>query len=208
MIDKIPQFWQGVLASLLATIVVAIAAKLWAVISTQARENQCRKQQCIQDIRSKMKSGDSILRVEGYFTALFTLLKYIFVSIILWVVAWGVSFFEYTISLLVALASLSVCYLGLRWLYGLMRPPVLVSTDPSGKKLELHSAKYGAMGEFRDITAILAERLTQGHLQVYAGNHLAGDPCQGVGKELIVDYSYDGERHTRIVREGEILSLP
>jgi len=208
MIEKIPQFWQGFLASLLATIVFAIAIKLWAVVSTQARENQRRKRQHIQNLRSKMKSGDSILRVEGYFTALFTLLKYIFVGIILWVVAWGLSLFEYTFSLLVALASLGVCYSGLRWLYSVMRPPALASTDSSGKELVLHSAKYGARGEFRDITAVLAEHLTQGHLQVYAGNHLAGDPYPGLVKELIVDYSYGGERYTRTVGEGEILSLP
>jgi len=208
MLDHLPQFWQGFLASVLATIVVAIAIKLWALFSTQAQQSQQRRQQQLKDLRAKMRSSDSVVRVEGYFVTLFTVLKLLFIGSILWVLAWSISLFAASASMIVAMASLVIYYLGLRWLYNTLKPAGATSIDPTGAALTIHSAKYGAVGQYVDVALVLTERLASGHLEVYAGNQLAGDPCPGVPKELMVEYSYGNERHKRAVREGDILSLP
>lgn len=208
MLDHVPAFWQGVLASILATIVVAIAIKLWSLFSTQAQQSQQRRQQQVKDLRAKMASSDSVVRVEGYFVTLFTVLKLLFIGSILWVLAWSISFFKATASLVVALASLVIYYLGLRWLYSTLRPAGATSTDTAGVALTIHSARYGAAGQYLDVAPVLTERLNKGRLEIYAGNQLAGDPCPGVPKELLVEYSYGNERHRRTVMEGNILSLP
>jgi hypothetical protein len=54
--------------------------------------------------------------------------------------------------------------------------------------LTIQSAKYGSRGQYVDVTQILAERVSGGHLEVYAGNQLAGDPSPGDTKELVVEY--------------------
>src|SRR3954468_12908040 len=83
----IPVFWQGVLSSIVATIFVAIAVALYRTYSRQARLTVQRRQTKIENIVSKVRSADSVFRVEGYFAILFTLLKYLFIANILWVAA-------------------------------------------------------------------------------------------------------------------------
>ena len=208
MLDQIPQFWQGFLASLLATVVAAIAVKLYGAFSAQSKENKLRKQQELQELRAKMKSPDSVLRVEGYFVTLFTLMKYAFVGSIFWVAAWALSFYAYEVGIALAFGSLVVYYLGLRWLSETHKPPGTTSYSNEGSALTIHSARYGARGQYVYVRSVLAAQLSGGRIQVYAGNQLAGDPCPGVVKELVVDYSFGNERHTRNVQEGDILSLP
>jgi hypothetical protein len=188
---------------------------LWGSVSNfgacsqrRARESSRRNKENLRELRRLITSADSILRGEGYFVALFRLLRYLFVGSILWIIAWAASFFESTVGIAVGLVALGAYYYGLRWLYNITRPAKPESVNPSGKLLMLHSAKYGAGNIVVDVTAILAERLADGSLEVYAGNQLGGDPCPGRRKELVVDYSYAGQRHARHVPEGEILSLP
>jgi hypothetical protein len=185
MLSHFSQFWQGVVSSVLATIIIAIAVKLWGLFSTQAQQSQQRRQDQFKDLRAKMASPDSVVRVEGYFVTLFTILRFLFIGSILWVLAWSINLFAPRAALLVALASLVIYYLGLRWLYNTLKPAGPTSIGAGGTPLTIHSAKYGAMGQYIDVAPQLNERLSNGRLEVYAGNQIAGDPCANMPKELL-----------------------
>jgi hypothetical protein len=79
-------------------------------------------------------------------------------------------------------------------------------------RLTIHKAVYGdfsrAGGGKVDVTARLAELVEAGELEVTASNSLAGDPAQGIVKELRVDYSLDGAAKTIAVAENQGLRLP
>ena len=81
-------------------------------------------------------------------------------------------------------------------------------SQSSGKPLVIHSAKYGQNGSNADLLNALRDRVVDNGLEVVASNRLGGDPCPGVPKELVVDYSYDGVRQTKCVKEDETLKLP
>ena len=70
------------------------------------------------------------------------------------------------------------------------------------KLLPVAIAQANDLGDYR------LYGLPPGRLQVYAGNQLTGDPCPGVVKQLAVEYSYEGARRTRVIPEGQSLSLP
>ncbi len=65
------------LASIVATILVGIVVKVYGIFSTQAQQSKRRREERLEELREKMNSPDSVLRVEGYFVTLFTLLKYL-----------------------------------------------------------------------------------------------------------------------------------
>ena len=55
---------------------------------------------------------------------------------------------------------------------------------------------------------LMPEIATSSGLSVVARNDLAGDPCKGVRKQLVVEFEHDGRTLTRTVTERETLSLP
>ncbi|MBL7075077.1 hypothetical protein ISS37_07555 [candidate division KSB1 bacterium] len=209
MWEQIPEIWQGVLASITGAVIIAIVVKLWSLSSGRARVSRERRQFEMEQLRARLSSPDSVARVEGYFIALFTLLKYLFFGSILWVVAWTLSVLPWIWCLPVAAvsmgASLVAYYLGVRWLYSTLRSP---SPSHAGGELEIHSAQYGVPGHYVDVLEQVLAQVQGAQVEVYAGNHLAGDPCPNTVKELVVEYTYRDERRTRRVTEGHILSLP
>lgn len=74
--------------------------------------------------------------------------------------------------------------------------------------LTIISAKYGAATTYSDVTYVLRQRVDGSGLHVVAGNQLAGDPCPGVVKELVIEYELSGQRHSKTVKEDEMLSIP
>lgn len=199
-----PTFWQGVLASMLATILIAIFLKLYSLLSSRARDNKLKEAEQLLALQAKMRSSDSIIRVEGYFVALFTLLKYLFIASIFWISSsLSPVLFLRTIF---GFVSLIVFYFGLRWLAAILR-----TQHSSGIKkttLIIESAVYGIGDKTIDVSKQLNSMIANGKLQVIAGNQIAGDPIAGTHKELRVSYFCEGKQHSRVVPEGEILSLP
>lgn len=210
MLDQIPQFWQGVFASIVATILVGIGVKVYGIFSTQAQQSKRRKEERLEELRQKMNSPDSVLRVEGYFITLFTLLKYLFIASILWVSSWVLEFVlpGLGVAPAIAIVSLVFYYSGLKWLYATLKATEPVYQNLRSGDLVLHRAVYGVHGEGIDVTSRLASQMLDGRLKIIVGNNLGEDPCPGQPKELRVDFSYQGQEHHRIVPEGEILSLP
>jgi FRG domain len=81
-------------------------------------------------------------------------------------------------------------------------------TAEDESELVIMFAYYGANGLFFDITESLRSHIENGKLKTDAGNHLAGDPCPGVKKELQIIYAYQGTWKTQKWAEGEEVSLP
>lgn len=68
-------------------------------------------------------------------------------------------------------------------------------------------AYYGAGEKFFDVTDALRAQVKGCKLKIDAGDHLAGDPCPGVAKELRVIYIQRGKWKTGTCHGGETLSI-
>jgi HEAT repeat protein len=75
------------------------------------------------------------------------------------------------------------------------------------KIVAIVKAEYGAAGTWLDVTDKVRAGVRNNSLSIEAGNSLAGDPVQGVVKQLRVTYTLDGQQHTVEVPEGETLQL-
>jgi hypothetical protein len=77
--------------------------------------------------------------------------------------------------------------------------------------LEIRKAVYGMVDEAPaktvDVTAKVAALVKDGTVVVAAENALAGDPAPMQIKQLRVEYVYDGIHDTRMVREGQELTI-
>ena len=74
--------------------------------------------------------------------------------------------------------------------------------------LVIHRGIYGKDGLEVDVTTALRSMVVGGRLVVDAGRALAGDPNYGIVKDLWIEYSWRGQRRTRLIREYETLVLP
>lgn len=75
-------------------------------------------------------------------------------------------------------------------------------------KLEIISATYGTTEKVFDVTKNLSDLITEDRLGIVASNNIAGDPHPGVIKDLKIQYKYQGQEHTRAVKEGQELIIP
>ncbi|MBN1121172.1 MAG: hypothetical protein JXJ17_08840 [Anaerolineae bacterium] len=76
-------------------------------------------------------------------------------------------------------------------------------------RLIIYSAYYGAEGTTIDVTELLRSRIVDNKLEILVENEELGeDPIYGVGKELVVEYSYQGKKEKVVVSEHSTLSLP
>ncbi len=75
--------------------------------------------------------------------------------------------------------------------------------------LRIVRADYGAGRNTWDITDRLQQRVFNGRLNVKVSNSTAGgDPANGRPKQLRITYSVNGRQRSRVLNEGEFLSLP
>ncbi|HYG75250.1 MAG TPA: DUF3395 domain-containing protein [Planctomycetota bacterium] len=85
---------------------------------------------------------------------------------------------------------------------------LVISLKPS--KLKILSAFYGDLpdGNKTDVTQKVQFRVRADALSIDAVNDIFGDPAEGVGKKLKVEYSFNGgEKKTKEVGEGEKLEI-
>lgn len=211
LIDKIPPFWQGVIGSILSTFILLIASKIFSLFSNEIKRSKSDRQKKIEDLRNKVLSQDSVLRVEGYFQVLFTLLQWLFIANISWVIS-GILDFDiipYTVSITI---SLTCFYIGLREIFVLYKilkkDTILMKQSSSQGKFQIHFGEYGYGDKYSDVTKLLLQKVREEKLEINAINEEFGDAHPGVVKHLNVIYSYDGTTHKRSVQEGETLSIP
>ena len=89
---------------------------------------------------------------------------------------------------------------------------LLDSRPGPAPELEIRKAVYGVftveLPDIVDVTAQLARRVRNGALSIRADNSISGDPAQGIVKQLRVEYTLNGEAHTKTVDEGRTLTIP
>jgi HEAT repeat protein len=78
----------------------------------------------------------------------------------------------------------------------------LPADERPAKVLAIVKAEYGAQDKWVDVTDKLTAAVTGNGISIQAGNNLAGDPINGVVKELRVEYTLDGEQHRATVPEN------
>ena len=136
--EDLPQFWQGVVTSIVAAIIFSISVYLLRLVSRQSREwfqtrSQRRKRQ-IDQLRTHLDSSDSAQRNEAYLFLTFSTLKYLFIGNILWVLPEALSIFGlWPVMFAMKVASSIFFILGLRWifLYYTIRPSKAYILVPS-----------------------------------------------------------------------------
>ncbi len=73
--------------------------------------------------------------------------------------------------------------------------------------LAITKAEYGAEDAWIDVTDEVAAAVSGNGISITAGNHLAGDPVNGVPKTLRFEYTLDGEPHTAEIAEKEAFEI-
>lgn len=136
--DNIPQFWKGVLSSIVAAIICGIAVYLFRVFFRQGTDwfrtkNENRQRQ-IDQLRIHLNSTKATERMEAYLFFTFNTLKYLFLGNILWVLPEAVDAIGWSQPLyFLKAASLYCFFLGLRWVYFYyeLRPSSPYALSPS-----------------------------------------------------------------------------
>lgn len=72
----------------------------------------------------------------------------------------------------------------------------------SSTNIIITSAKYGANETWVDVTE-KATLLFESKKEIKAGNRLGGDPCYGVAKTLVLNYTIEDENFTISIKEGK-----
>jgi hypothetical protein len=85
---------------------------------------------------------------------------------------------------------------------------IRVFFDGLFNNLVIHSAMYGANGQYIDVANQLSQKVIDDKLAVRVDNLIGGDPIVGVGKNITVKYSFDGEMREKSCGEGQDLILP
>src|SRR5450432_1887008 len=122
-VGSFPPFWQGVISSILAAVLVAIAVRLYIAFSRRARQSQDQRKRRLEELVLNLSAPDPVIRVEAYLRSLFMLFRYFFYACIFWALygvlpafAWigsvGNAIAEY-IGVVLILVSLVFFYLGL-----------------------------------------------------------------------------------------------
>lgn len=81
--------------------------------------------------------------------------------------------------------------------------------DNYGQGLRILRAEYGAGRDRMDIAERLQQLALNGRLNIKVDNNMAGgDPAEKRPKQLWITYSVNGRERSRVVPEGERLSIP
>lgn len=96
----------------------------------------------------------------------------------------------------------------MRWLVHIAFVVFAVTTS-AADTLKVLSATYGAEDTRKDVTSIVASKITDGRLEFSVSNgELGGDPIFGKAKELRLKVQINGQEQEIICREGERVSIP
>lgn len=72
---------------------------------------------------------------------------------------------------------------------------------------KITSAKYGSNDKFVDVKNVIKDKIIKNTLSVMACNQLAGDPCYGVKKKLVVEYELKGKTFIVEAPENKMLFI-
>jgi hypothetical protein len=86
---------------------------------------------------------------------------------------------------------------------------IAANEKPVPIRLIVRKAIYGniAGGNTKDVTTNVADLVKDNTLSITPGNALFGDPAKGQGKQLSVDYTFDGVAKSKTANEGQPLAI-
>ncbi|MBT3044964.1 MAG: hypothetical protein KME67_19060 [Candidatus Thiodiazotropha sp. (ex Codakia orbicularis)] len=116
LIEQIPVFWQGVLASIVAGMILTILGYIFSTSIKQWRKNLSSHKNLKRIIANKLQSNGMIPRLDGSIFCLFQTVKYLFFANIFWVLPETVYMFG-ELTILIKLLSLFFFVMGLKWIY-------------------------------------------------------------------------------------------
>jgi hypothetical protein len=85
---------------------------------------------------------------------------------------------------------------------------MISSPDTISQELNIIKAMYGKDFTWLDVTEEIKKSVTNNTLNVKVSNDIKHDPYVGFVKELKVEYKLNGKEKSKVVKEGEILTLP
>jgi hypothetical protein len=84
-LEQLPCFWQGVLASITAAIILAIFTYVWKVLPKPTRGGAIRRKAELKRLEEKLRSGQAYERTEAIAVYTFNTLKFLFLGNLFWV---------------------------------------------------------------------------------------------------------------------------
>jgi len=210
LFNSIGPFWQGVLASAIAAILLAILYRVGNMFITTFKESKNERKRKNTELKEKLLSKDSILRIDGNFQILFHLLQYILLAIISLVIAKLFEFAPLVFWILIVF-SLWFFLVGLNDIFRIFR---ITRQDSAFIKYSIVTrftidhAEYGSSDSYLDVTDILKTKIIEDHIEIEVSNDIGGDPLPGARKKLIVLYTVNKETYKRIIPEGKVFRAP
>ncbi len=205
IIKNLSDFSQGILASVLGGLILAILFFVLRIFSKQIRESARVRKAKLKDLKQQVRANVASERTEAGMMFMFRVLMYLFLGNIAWVLPEAINaVLGFYPAYLLKFVSLLFFVLGLRWVSRYYSAKSAVTP-----KLEIVAANWGSADKQIDITAKLAHHIINNALTIRASNSICGqDPDQGVSKVLTVKYRFDGVEHEGKFHEKDLVRLP
>ena len=84
--QQLPEFWRGVISSIAAALLFALAVLLARIFWASARETWAARRQKLQALRKRLVSADASVRIEANIQLIFSVLMWITIAGIFWFV--------------------------------------------------------------------------------------------------------------------------
>jgi hypothetical protein len=115
-LENLPDFWQGVLASITAGILLAIAVAAGRASSGSVRTWFRGRRERLSRLRGMLQQGNDLTKTHASLILIFNTLKWILLGNILWVAPDALDVLGlYPVFIICQMASLICFCLGLRW---------------------------------------------------------------------------------------------
>ena len=116
LINQIPAFWQGVVASIFGGMFLAVLGYVFSTSLKQWKRSVSSQRNIRNAVVSNLTASGMIPRIEASIYCLFQTIKYLFFANIFWVLPETLYLFV-EFAILVKIISLAFFVLGLKWIY-------------------------------------------------------------------------------------------
>lgn len=116
--NTIPEFWQGVFASIVATIICAIIVGTARIWWSSYNDWIIQRQKIKENFKNELTKGNDIQKIDAGIKSIFEIIKWLFIGNMFWVIPEViVPFVVFPISYLLKLISVISFSYGLWWIY-------------------------------------------------------------------------------------------
>lgn len=123
VINSFSPFWQGVLSSIVATLLLALTGLIVRILFSSIREWVTNRRGSLEILRQQLSSSMPATRGEATIRLLFSVAQWLIISAILYALSTVISFARIPfLDLTLKIASLACLVISLWWLYQYQRP--------------------------------------------------------------------------------------